>query len=119
MTDEETKFVEALMQQIEHASQDKRDVLSAKLAGLDQKLTEEDLHISDLIETIIHRARMRERDTISQLEELRSLVSHRVQVTPPPLPNMNDADRGLVRRFAPERAESMRDVVEDSMRWAN
>lgn len=114
MTDDESQFIESLMQQIERASQDKRDVLNSKLRKLDQRLLQEDQHISDLIETIIDRARKREENTIEQLEELRSLVSHRVQISPPPLPS----EAEIAERFAPER-ETFRQVVNDSYPWAN
>jgi hypothetical protein len=103
MTDEETKFVESLMQQIERASQERREVLNDKLVKLDQRLVQEDLHISDLIETIIHRARKRELDQIEQLDELRSLVSHRAQISPPPLRH-DEETTVIANRFAPESA---------------
>ena len=104
MTDEETKFVESLMQQIERASQEKREVLNDKLVKLDQRLVQEDLHISDLIETIIHRARKRELDQIEQLDELRSLVSHRAQISPPPPLRHDEETTVIANRFAPESA---------------
>ena len=113
MTDEETKFIEALMRQIEKASQEKREVLNDKLVRLDQRLVQEDLHISDLIETIIHRARKREENTIEQLEELRSLVSHRVQIAPP-LPIADQDTAEMANRFAPH--DTVRQVVNDSYR---
>lgn len=119
MTDEETKFVETLMRQIETASQEKREVLGQKLVQLDQRLRDEDLHISDLIETVIDRTRKRENDMIEQLEELRSLVSHRVQVAPPPLPLADQATTEMANRFASKPQDSVRQVVNDSFQWAN
>lgn len=119
MTDDEEKFIETLMRQIEQESQNKRDILNDKLMKLDERLLQEDRHISELIEKIIFRTQKREENTIEQLEELRSLVSHRDRVTPPPLPHMDTDTEGFARRFAPVQSESIRDVVEDSMRWAN
>lgn len=116
MTEEESKFVETLMRQIETASQEKREALSEKLVQLNHRLVQEDLHISDMIETVIHRTRKRENDMIEQLEELRSLVSHRVQYTPPPLPLADQGTAEMANRFASKPQESVRQVVNDSYR---
>lgn len=118
MTDDETKFIESLMQAIEQASREKREVLNDKLVRLDQKLVQEDLHISDLIETIIDRARKREENTIDQLEELRALVSHRAYASPPPLPPMDHETAQVANRFA-HRPDDIKRVVNDSFNWAN
>lgn len=119
MTDEETKFVEALVLQIETASAEKRKALNDRLMRLDQTMVRDDLHVSDLIETIIHRARKREENTIEQLEELRSLVSHRVQISPPPLPPADHETTEMANRFASKPQESVRQVVNDSFQWTN
>lgn len=118
MTDDESKFIESLMQTIEQASQEKLAVLNDKLVKLDQRLVQEDLHISDLIETIIDRARKREENTIDQLEELRALVSHRSYASPPPLPPLDEETAEVANRFAP-RLDDIKRVVNDSFNWAN
>jgi hypothetical protein len=118
MTDDETKFIESLMKQIETASHQKREILNDKLVKLDQRLVQEDLHISDLIETIIFRARKREENTIDQLEELRALVSHRSYLSPPPLPPLDDETADVANRFA-HRSDDIKQVVNDSFNWAN
>ncbi len=83
------------------------------------RLVQEDLHISDLIETIIHRARKREENTIEQLEELRSLVSHRVQISPPPIPLADEETTQIASRFAKQQPLPSETFADQILKQAN
>ena len=97
MTDDESQFIESLMKQIENASKQQRDVLDAKLIALNHRMLEADLHISDQIETMIARTRLRQRDIVRQLEDLKAVVTRQ----PGLMHGDDDGVAAIAPRFAP------------------
>jgi len=107
VSDDESQFIESLMKQIERASREQRDALDSKLIALNHRMLEADLHISDQIETMISRARLRQNDIVRQLEDLKAVVTRQPHLmhgdddgvaaiaprfAPPPLPSEQYAD---------------------------
>lgn len=112
MTDDETKFIESLMREIRRASDDQCAVLDGKLAILDQRMVEADLYVSDQIETMITRAKLRQRDIVGHLEDLKSVVTREVSMESGA--NVDHETAAMAERLAPQ--ESVRQVINDSYR---